>query len=97
MYAFPRIYLPEKAVEAAKAAGQTPDSFYCFALLEETGICTVPGSGFREEPGTYHFRTTILPQVPFSLSLSPFFFCLLLLLFGILYRSDVRKFRITAQ
>lgn len=63
MYAFPRIYLPEKAVEAAKAAGQTPDSFYCFALLEETGICTVPGSGFREEPGTYHFRTTILPQM----------------------------------
>ncbi|RUS84729.1 hypothetical protein EGW08_007516 [Elysia chlorotica] len=63
MYAFPRIYLPDKAVQAAKAAGQTPDSFYCFALLEETGICTVPGSGFREEPGTYHFRTTILPQI----------------------------------
>ncbi|GFR85582.1 alanine aminotransferase 2 [Elysia marginata] len=63
MYAFPRIYLPEKAVEAAKAAGQTPDSFYCFALLEEMGICTVPGSGFREEPGTFHFRTTILPQM----------------------------------
>ncbi|GFO15385.1 alanine aminotransferase 2 [Plakobranchus ocellatus] len=63
MYAFPRIYLPEKAIKAAEAAGQTPDSFYCFALLEETGICTVPGSGFREEPGTYHFRTTILPQM----------------------------------
>ncbi|BFZ10476.1 hypothetical protein BsWGS_13515 [Bradybaena similaris] len=63
MYAFPRIYLPEKAVKAAEAAGQTPDSFYCFALLEETGICTVPGSGFREEEGTFHFRTTILPPV----------------------------------
>lgn len=63
MYAFPRIYLPEKAIKAAEAAGQTPDSFYCFALLEETGICAVPGSGFREEPGTYHFRTTILPPV----------------------------------
>ncbi|KAK7101702.1 alanine aminotransferase 2-like [Littorina saxatilis] len=63
MYAFPRLHLPAKAVEAAKAAGQTPDSFYCFALLEETGICTVPGSGFGEKPGTYHFRITILPQV----------------------------------
>ncbi|CAG5114966.1 unnamed protein product [Candidula unifasciata] len=63
MYAFPRIYLPEKAIKAAEAVGQTPDSFYCFALLEETGICTVPGSGFREEEGTFHFRTTILPPV----------------------------------
>ncbi|KAK7476032.1 hypothetical protein BaRGS_00032739 [Batillaria attramentaria] len=63
MYAFPRLHLPPKAVEAAKAAGKTPDSFYCFALLEEMGICTVPGSGFGEQPGTYHFRITILPQL----------------------------------
>lgn len=26
------------------------------------GICIVPGSGFGQRPGTYHFRTTILPQ-----------------------------------
>jgi alanine transaminase len=30
-------------------------------LLEETGICCVPGSGFLQKPGTYHFRTTFLP------------------------------------
>jgi aspartate/methionine/tyrosine aminotransferase len=30
-------------------------------LLEETGICVVPGSGFGQAPGTAHFRTTILP------------------------------------
>jgi alanine transaminase len=63
MYAFPRIYLPDNAIKAAEATGQTPDSFYCFALLEETGICTVSGSGFREEEGTFHFRITILPQI----------------------------------
>jgi len=62
MYAFPRIYLPDKAIEAAKAAGQAPDAFYAFQLLESTGICVVPGSGFGQRPGTYHFRTTILPQ-----------------------------------
>ncbi|PVD24852.1 hypothetical protein C0Q70_15338 [Pomacea canaliculata] len=28
---------------------------------KETGICTVPGSGFGEKEGTYHFRITILP------------------------------------
>jgi alanine transaminase len=31
------------------------------ALLEKTGICVVPGSGFGQIPGTAHFRTTILP------------------------------------
>jgi aspartate/methionine/tyrosine aminotransferase len=30
-------------------------------LLEETGICVVPGSGFGQRPGTLHFRTTFLP------------------------------------
>ena len=38
------------------------DSAYCMALLEETGICVVPGSGFGQEPGTLHFRTTFLPS-----------------------------------
>ncbi|XP_063704820.1 alanine aminotransferase 1 [Culicoides brevitarsis] len=62
MYAFPQIKLPEKAIEAAKKAGQAPDVFYAFQLLENTGICIVPGTGFGQKPGTYHFRTTILPQ-----------------------------------
>ena len=62
MYAFPKITLPEKAVEKAKAKGQAPDAYYAFQLLERTGICIVPGSGFGQKPGTYHFRTTILPQ-----------------------------------
>ncbi|KAK6186155.1 hypothetical protein SNE40_008250 [Patella caerulea] len=63
MYAFPQIKLPQKLLEAAKAKGQAPDAFYCFNLLEETGICVVPGSGFGQVEGTYHFRTTILPPV----------------------------------
>ncbi|KAG6454716.1 hypothetical protein O3G_MSEX008826 [Manduca sexta] len=62
MYAFPRFELPPKAIKAAAAEGKTPDTFYAFRLLEETGICVVPGSGFGQRPGTYHFRTTILPQ-----------------------------------
>lgn len=62
MYAFPQFKLSEKAIDAAKKAGQTPDSFYAFQLLESTGICIVPGAGFGQKPGTYHFRTTILPQ-----------------------------------
>ncbi|RXG71304.1 Alanine aminotransferase 2-like, partial [Armadillidium vulgare] len=56
MYAFPQIKLPEKAIAAAKKAGQVPDAFYAFQLLENSGICIVPGSGFGQRPGTYHFR-----------------------------------------
>jgi len=64
MYAFPKIFLPPKAVDAALEAGQFPDVFYAFQLLEATGICVIPGSGFGQATGTYHFRTTILPQEP---------------------------------
>eukprot|EP01086_Lenisia_limosa_P002782 TRINITY_DN167_c0_g1_i1.p1 TRINITY_DN167_c0_g1~~TRINITY_DN167_c0_g1_i1.p1 ORF type:complete len:472 (-),score=190.31 TRINITY_DN167_c0_g1_i1:127-1467(-) len=62
MYCFPRIDLPEKLIAAAKEAGKAADTFYCLALLEKTGICVVPGSGFGQRPNTYHFRTTFLPQ-----------------------------------
>uniref|UniRef100_A0A6Q2ZCH6 alanine transaminase n=1 Tax=Esox lucius TaxID=8010 RepID=A0A6Q2ZCH6_ESOLU len=61
MYTFPRLTLPEKAIAAAKEKGQAPDMFYCMKLLEETGICLVPGSGFGQRDGTHHFRMTILP------------------------------------
>merc|ERR1711924_500369 len=49
MYAFPQISLPAKAVAAAEAAGKMPDTFYALALLEETGIVVVPGSGFGQK------------------------------------------------
>ncbi|KAI8470646.1 MAG: alanine aminotransferase [Monoraphidium minutum] len=62
MYSFPRIALPPKAVAAAKAAGKAADVFYCLQLLEDTGIVTVPGSGFGQASGTFHLRTTILPR-----------------------------------
>uniref|UniRef100_A0A667YLU2 alanine transaminase n=2 Tax=Myripristis murdjan TaxID=586833 RepID=A0A667YLU2_9TELE len=61
MYSFPRITIPEKAIREAKEKGQAPDMLYCMKLLEETGICLVPGSGFGQKEGTYHFRMTILP------------------------------------
>jgi alanine transaminase len=60
MYLFPTITLPEKAIEAAKSDGKTPDEFYCIQLLDATGICVIPGSGFGQKEGTLHFRTTFL-------------------------------------
>uniref|UniRef100_A0A3Q3J1J9 alanine transaminase n=1 Tax=Monopterus albus TaxID=43700 RepID=A0A3Q3J1J9_MONAL len=87
MYTFPRITLPQKAIDKAKVCsthanhhnlltcldhfmskcicpqeeGQVPDMYYCIRLLEEEGICLVPGSGFGQRKGTFHFRMTILP------------------------------------
>lgn len=60
MYLFPTIKLPRKAVEAAKKEGRQTDEFYCLRLLDATGICVVPGSGFGQAPNTLHFRTTFL-------------------------------------
>ncbi|XP_011169173.2 alanine aminotransferase 2 isoform X1 [Solenopsis invicta] len=62
LYVFPRFELPPKAIEEARAKGQEPDVFYVFKVLENTGIYVFPGSGFGQIPGTYHFRTTILPE-----------------------------------
>ena len=52
MYLFPRLNkLP---------AGKN-DYDYCMALLEETGLVTVNGSGFGQKEGTYHLRIAFLP------------------------------------
>jgi aspartate/methionine/tyrosine aminotransferase len=69
MYAFVRFELPPDpgidletmSPEECEAYAAKRDSAYCLALLEETGICVVPGSGFGQLPGTLHFRTTFLP------------------------------------
>jgi aspartate/methionine/tyrosine aminotransferase len=69
MYAFVRFELPpERDVDLSAMSDEQRlqyaakrDSDYCLALLEETGICVVPGSGFGQLPGTLHFRTTFLP------------------------------------
>ncbi|KKK19975.1 hypothetical protein ARAM_004917 [Aspergillus rambellii] len=60
MYLFPTITLPPKAVEAAAAENRVADEFYCLRLLDATGVCVVPGSGFGQKENTLHFRTTFL-------------------------------------
>lgn len=62
MYAFPMILLPQRAIQEAKSLNYEPDFYYALQFLENYGVCVVPGSGFGQQPGTYHFRTTILPQ-----------------------------------
>lgn len=69
MYAFVKFDLPQpNGFDAARLSADEllahqakRDNDYCLALLEETGICVVPGSGFGQRPGTLHFRTTFLP------------------------------------
>ncbi|KAI0275729.1 transaminase [Russula aff. rugulosa BPL654] len=60
LYLFPRIRLPPAAIEAAHEAGKEPDTLYALELLDDTGICVVPGSGFGQKEGEYHYRLTCL-------------------------------------
>ncbi|KAJ7852853.1 alanine aminotransferase [Mycena leptocephala] len=60
LYLFPKIDIPAKAVEEARAAGKEADAVYAMGLLEATGICAVPGSGFGQKEGEWHVRLTCL-------------------------------------
>lgn len=61
MYAFPSVVIPPKAIEHAEQQGIAPDTLYALSLLDETGICVVPASGFGQKEGRFGFRTTFLP------------------------------------
>lgn len=61
MYLFPRIFFNDAIIDRANQLGLKPDELYCLELLEHTGICVVPGSGFGQVEGTFHVRTTFLP------------------------------------
>ena len=60
MYLYPTIHVPGKAVAAAREEGKAPDEFYVSKMLDATGVCMVPGTGFGQAEGTCHFRTTFL-------------------------------------
>ena len=62
MYCFPSVEIPQGAIDEALQQGTTPDTLYALSLLERTGICVVPASGFGQETGRYGFRTTFLPS-----------------------------------
>lgn len=60
MYLFPTIKFPQKLIERAVQDGKKPDEWYCLRLLDATGVCVVPGSGFGQKENEWHFRTTFL-------------------------------------
>lgn len=62
LYVFPTITLPQKARHAASEQGLAADEYYCQRLLDSTGICIVPGTGFGQKEGTFHLRSTFLPE-----------------------------------
>lgn len=62
MYAFPNLTLSERFQKEAESKGRHPDVHYALSLLQKTGICAVPGSGFGQKEGTFHIRLTFLPD-----------------------------------
>ena len=62
LYVFPTITLPQGTCRAASEQGLAVDEYYCRRLLDGTGICIVPGTGFGQKKGTFHLRSTFLPE-----------------------------------
>lgn len=60
MYCFPSVEMPPGAISASRELGYSPDTLYALDLLQATGICVVPASGFGQKRGRYGFRTTFL-------------------------------------
>ena len=60
MYCFPSVEMPPGALSASRELGYSPDTLYALDLLQTTGICVVPASGFGQKRGRYGFRTTFL-------------------------------------
>ena len=62
MCLFPTVEFPPAAIEAAKKESKEPDAFYASRMLDETGVCIVPGSTYGQKSGTWHFRCLFLPS-----------------------------------
>ncbi|KAJ8012164.1 hypothetical protein DPEC_G00065840 [Dallia pectoralis] len=63
VFIFPRLHLPQKAINKANALGIQADLWYCNMLLEEAGVCVGPGCEFGQEEGTHHIRLCVLTPV----------------------------------
>lgn len=48
--------MPEKAKEKSQSLNLCPSTFYALELLEKSGVVIVPGEGFGQKQGSYHFR-----------------------------------------
>ena len=62
MYCFPSVEMPKGAFGVAEAKGIPVDTLYAVSLLESTGVCVIPASGFGQKEGRLGFRTTFLPS-----------------------------------
>lgn len=62
MYAFPKVIIKGYVMKKAISFATPADQIYCLEMVDRTGVVTVPGSGFGQKPGTFHFRMTILPE-----------------------------------
>jgi aspartate/methionine/tyrosine aminotransferase len=60
MYAFPKVHFSPVAIKKAEENGVPVDFMYCLDMVNETGIMTVPGSGFGQKQDSFHYRITNL-------------------------------------
>ncbi|XP_026883042.2 alanine aminotransferase 2-like [Electrophorus electricus] len=62
MFAFPRVSFSQAAINYSQERGQEPDVMYCLRLLEDEGLCFLPGYELGMTEGIYHIRITLAAQ-----------------------------------
>jgi len=60
MYIFPKIPYIKRINELSKKENKEYDFIWCREFLLQTGVCLIPGSGFRKSG---YFRMTVLPTL----------------------------------
>lgn len=62
MYLFPKFDFPLKFIQYSQSINKAADTVYALEMLNQTGVCMAPGSGFGQQPNTFHIRSTFLPS-----------------------------------
>ncbi|CAH1398734.1 unnamed protein product [Nezara viridula] len=68
LFAYTKIYVPEKAIKEGKRKCYNPSTFYAIQLLEETGILVTPGDVFGKEHNPHISKNHTMKSKPTQLS-----------------------------
>mmetsp|Transcript_52089 Transcript_52089/g.124035 ORF Transcript_52089/g.124035 Transcript_52089/m.124035 type:complete len:490 (+) Transcript_52089:100-1569(+) len=58
-FIYPKVIVKGHVMKKAISYGAPADQIYCMELAEREGVATMPGCGFGQRPGQFHFRLSL--------------------------------------
>lgn len=58
-FVYPKLIIKGHVMKKAISFATAADQIYCLELAERTGVGLMPGSGFGQRPGYFHFRLSL--------------------------------------